>query len=197
MIVVDCELSGLDPEKDSILSIGAVDMNNVSRIFNEECKIWDGAHVSEEALAVNGYTHAQITDPVKMSEAELIKKFFAWLAEVVDHTIAGQNVWVDCAFLRSASKRGHIDFPLARRVVDIHSLCFGHMIKRGLVPPLEHGRSNLSSDTISKYCGIPREPKPHLALNGAKYEAEQLSRLLYDRPFFTEFKKYPIPWVSI
>jgi hypothetical protein len=44
-----------------------------------------------------------------------------------------------------------------------------------------------------RYAGIPPEPKPHKALNGARYEMEALSRLIYGKGVFEEFLRYEIP----
>jgi hypothetical protein len=65
-------------------------------------------------------------------------------------------------------------------------------IKRGLPVPHKNDRSDLSLDTILKYVGLPEEPKPHIGLNGAKYEAECFSRLLYGKNLLPEFAKYPV-----
>ena len=46
-----------------------------------------------------------------------------------------------------------------------------------------------------EYVGIPVEPHPHNALNGAKQSTEAISRLLYDKKLLPEFDKYPIPWL--
>jgi len=55
------------------------------------------------------------------------------------------------------------------------------------------GFSDLNSDFIMNYVGLPSEPKPHRAINGARYEAEALSRLIYGRGLFEEFEGYAIP----
>ena len=56
MIVVDVESSGVDAQKDSLVSVGAIDFDNPENRFYEECRIWDGAHVEKEALEINGFT---------------------------------------------------------------------------------------------------------------------------------------------
>ena len=71
-----------------------------------------------------------------------------------------------------------------------------HMIKKGITPPISNNRTDLNSDKIMKYVGIPVEPHPHNALNGAKFAGEAISRLLYDRKLLLEFDKYPIPWIQ-
>jgi DNA polymerase III epsilon subunit-like protein len=69
MMVVDVEASGTEYQKHSIVSIGAIDFDRPENRFYAECKLWEGAHVMEGALEVNGFTEAEITDPTKKSEA--------------------------------------------------------------------------------------------------------------------------------
>ncbi len=194
MIIVDTELSGLDPEKDSLLSIGAIELSNPQNQFYGECKIWPGAHVNKDALAVNGFTLEQITDPKKQTDEELIKSFIDWAVKCDEHTQAGQNPYWDMAFMRNAARRYHIDWPFAHRTIDQHTLCYMHMIKRGVIPPVENNRTNIDSDTIMEYVGLPVEPHPHNGLNGAKYAAEAISRLLYGKKLLPEFEKFEIPF---
>lgn len=195
MIIVDVEGSGTEPTKHSIVSVGAIDFDKPERQFYEECRIWDGAHVMKEALAVNGFTDAQIRDPGKKSEAELAQGFLAFAMDAKEQTLAGQNVSYDRDFLKHACERAGLDWPLAFRTIDTHTLAYMHMVKRDLSPPLSHNRSALDLDAILNYCGIPKEPHPHNALTGAMCHAEVVSRLLYNRPLLPEFEQYEIPWL--
>lgn len=199
MLVVDCEMSGLEPGVHSIVSVGAVDFDNPARQLYEECRIWDGAKIEDEALAVNGFSLEQITDSSKQPEGELARTFIAFAAPMADTTIAGQNVFTDLYFLQHAARRaGHTAWPFAHRIIDIHSLAFEHMIKRGLTPPFDKEKRHtaLGLTATLAYCGLPEEPKPHNALTGAKCNAEVISRLLYDKKLLPEFEQYPIPWLS-
>ena len=194
MIVVDVEASGTSYDKHSMVSIGALDLSNPKRQFYDECRIWDGAHIMDEAIEVNGFTKEEITDPSKKTEAEITAAFLAFALEAEDHTLAGQNVSFDRDFLKAAAERAHLDWPLAYRTIDTHTLCFMHMVKRGIQPPVEHNRSALNLDRVLNYVGIPDEPEPHNALTGALCHAEVISRLLYDKPLLDEFSQFPIPW---
>lgn len=195
MLVVDVEASGTDERVHSIVSLGAVDFANPTRQLYEECRVWDGAHIMDEALEVNGFTKEQILDPKKQGEAELVKKFIEWAGPVADRTLAGQNPSFDRDFLRLAAERaGHTEWPFAFRTIDTHTLAYMHMVKRGVEPPLEHQRSALDLDAVLNYCGIPKEPEPHNALTGAKSHAEVISRLLYGKKLLPEFEQYEIPW---
>lgn len=197
MLVVDIEASGLSAHRDSILSIGAVDLDNPDNRFYGECRIWDGAHINDEALVINGFTREQATDPSKKSEGELVREFLEWSQHIADRTLTGQNPSFDRDYLREAANRADLAWDLAHRTIDTHSLCFMHMIKQGLTPPIDpqHRRSALDLDAILNYCGIPDEPVPHNALTGALSHAEVASRLLFDKKLLPEFTAYEIPWL--
>lgn len=196
MIVLDIEASGTDPAKHAVVSIGALDFDNPNNQFYDECRVWDGAHIDPEALEVNGFSRAEVTDEKKKTEAEAVRAFIAWAGDVRDWTILGQNPSFDRDFVRAACVRAHLDFPFPYRTLDTHTLCFMHMLGRGIQPPfdaLKH-RTALNLDIILNYCGIPEEPSPHNALTGALSHAEVASRLLFGRPLLPEFEVYPIPW---
>ena len=195
MLVIDVEASGTEPHKHSIVSVGALDFANPKDRFYEECRVWDGAHIMDEALSVNGFTREQVTDPKKQSEADLIHAFLQWAEELPERTLAAPNVSFDRDFLKAASERaGHTDWPFAYRTIDTHTLAYMHMVTHGLQPPIMHRRSALDLDAVLNYCGIPEEPSPHNALTGALSHAEVISRLLYDRKLLPEFTEFEIPW---
>jgi len=197
MLVLDAEMSGLDASKNSIVSLGALDLENPSNRFYAECRMWDGAEYNEEALEVNGFTVPEITDSNKMTEGELIRNFIGWSKDLKNRTFCGQNVSFDRAFVAAAANREHLQWSFAHRTIDTHSLCWMHMVKRGLAAPVdeEHHRSSLNLDAILNYCGIPDEPQPHNALTGAMSHAEVASRLLHDIKLLPEFEQFEIPWL--
>ncbi|MHB1086188.1 MAG: 3'-5' exonuclease [Minisyncoccota bacterium] len=195
MIVLDVEATGVEAKKHSIVSIGALDLANPSNRLYMECRAWDGAHIMDEALAVNGFSREEVLDPKKPSEADLTHEFLRWSERVEERTFAGQNVSFDRDFLKEAAERaGHTNWPFAHRTLDTHTMAFMHMIEHGLVPPVKHRRSALNLDAVLNYCGIPEEPSPHNALTGALSHAEVISRLLYGRKLLPEFEQYEIPW---
>ncbi len=195
MLVIDVEASGTEAHKHSIVSVGALDLANPSNRFYEECRVWDGAHIMDEALEVNGFTKEQITDPKKQSEADLVHAFLHWSESLEERTFAGQNVSFDRDFIKYAAQRaGHTDWPFAYRTIDTHTLCYMHMVNRGMKPPVMKHRSALDLDAVLNYCGIPKEPEPHNALTGALSHAEVISRLLYGRKLLPEFNQFEIPW---
>lgn len=197
MIIVDVEASGTDYNKHSIVSVGALDFANPSNRLYEECRIWDGAHIMDGALAVNGFSKEQVTDPQKQSEADLVHRFLLWGESIGERTLAAQNVSFDRDFLKAAAARaGHTNWPISYRTIDVHTLCYMHYVNRGMQPPTDPVKkhSALDLDQILVYCGIPREPAPHNALTGALCHAEVISRLLYGRKLLPEFEQYEIPF---
>lgn len=196
MIVLDVEASGINPETHSMVSIGALDLHDPTNQFYDECRVWDGAHIDKDALAINGFTEAELLDENKKTEAEVVRAFIAWATDKpVDRTLAGQNVSFDRDYVRLAAQRAGIDYPFAFRTIDSHSLAVMHMKKAGIEVPLVNHRSALDLDAILNYCGIPDEPMPHNALTGAMSHAEVISRLLNDKKLLPEFEEFDIPWL--
>lgn len=175
MIAVDVETTGIIPHKHSILSIGAVDMANPQNTFYGECRAWDGAEIEDEALAVNGFTREQATDPTRKSEGELIAEFVVWVkATEKDPMMCGTNVGFDRDFVRLACERAGLGrSPFNYRTVDVHSVAWFYITKHGSRPP-----KNLSLNRILEMTGAAREPEPHNALTGAMCAAEVMSRML-------------------
>jgi DNA polymerase III epsilon subunit-like protein len=122
MIALDCEMSGLDPVKHSILSIGAVDLENSKRSFYGECFLPENKTFQVEALAVNGFTEEQIFDKSKDSLKQLMEKFYEWLQGCSEKTLVGQNVSLDRAFLNTAFSETEVPFQFHYRVIDLHSV---------------------------------------------------------------------------
>lgn len=196
MIIVDTELSGLVPHTCSIVSMAAIEFENPDNRFSMECRVFDGAHINEESIEYAGFTREEVTDPSKPTEGELIRNFIDWSATVSERTFVGQNVTFDRMFLMNAAYRANLEFPFGYKVVDTHTLGYMHMIKRGLTPPTKNAHSALDLDALLNYVGIPEEPQPHIALNGALSHGEVASRLLYDRKLLPEFEQYNIPWLG-
>lgn len=195
MIILDLETTGLDPLKNQIIEIGALDFENPSNQFYQTCKIDDTAEVDPAALEINGYNYSNLTDTRKMSLKQIILNFKEWLKSIDDKTIAGQNVDFDITFLNVSFKRFNANFALGRRKIDLHSLTYSQFKVLGLNPPLKDGFSNLSGDHIMEYVGLPKEPRPHTAMNGVKYEAEAFSRLIYKQSLLKEFQDYKLSFL--
>lgn len=198
MIVVDVETTGLRPEINSIVSIGAVDFSNPKNQFYEECRIWKGAEINPIALKINGFTEGQLRDPNKQSLGELMQKFSEYISKIPDQTLAGQNPWFDGGFLRDSAERCRLEGysfekRFGSRCVDIHTLIYARYLSSGMEHPLKNGRTSIDFNKALEYAGLPPEPEPHNALTGAKMGAEVLSRLIYGKNLLPEFSQYSIP----
>jgi len=196
MIAVDVETTGLDPKMCSIVSVGAVDLDDPINQFYDECRIWEGAHITDEALAVNDLSREDLgPESGRKTEAELIRAFIAWAFDrPKSHTFVGQNITFDRDFIEAACKRTGVEFPFAHRTLDTHTLAWYHHVLRGIEPPTKHGRSAINLDYLLEYCGMPPEPRPHNALTGALSHAETFSRIVYAKKILSEFNEYDIPW---
>lgn len=189
MIVIDIEASGLDPYRHGLLSIWAVELENPSNQFYGECYLEEGREVHPQALEVIGFTTEQIHDTSKDSARELIAKFVTWFSKIEDQTIAGHNVgYFDLRYLEMVSTKYGF-WRLGYRTVDLHTIAFVEAVRRGMKIPVKDSKSNLWLDMILSMIGLEPEPKPHIAINGAKLEAEAISRLLYGKRLFPEYEQ--------
>lgn len=194
MIVIDVEATGVVYHKHSIISIGAIDFENPDRQFYEECRIWDGAEINDQSLAITGFSREEVTDPQRKTEGEIVRAFLAWTTETHNRTLAGQNVSFDRDYIKAAAEREGLDYDLAHRTIDTHTLAYMHHVKRDLPIPIEKNRTGLNLEYVARYCGIPEEPEPHNAFTGAMVHAEVIARLLYDKKLLPEFQDHEIPW---
>jgi DNA polymerase III epsilon subunit-like protein len=197
MIVLDVESTGLVPHKHSILSLGALDLEDPTNQFYEECAAWEGAEIEDDALAINGFSRAEATDPARRGEGELIRSFVAWACDrPKNRTLAAQNPSFDLEMVQAACRRAGIECPFAKRTIDVHSVVWTHMMQRGVEMPLANHRSAINLDFALRYAGVPEEPKPHNALTGALCHAEVISRIAYTKKLLPEFSSHPIPWTN-
>jgi len=193
MIIIDSETTGIDPAKHSVVSIGAIDFCNPTSQFYQECRMWKGAEILEQALAINGFTPEGVRDLKKKTLENVMREFLKWMETIEDQTIAGENPAFDRDFLKASAEKYSIIWTPGYRTIDLHAICYAHLLKREIKPPIKNKRTNLITDDILNYVGLPAEPRPHNALTGAKMEAEAFSRLIYAKPLLKEFEKHPVP----
>jgi DNA polymerase III epsilon subunit-like protein len=181
------------PDRHSIVSIGAVDLLAPSAQFYAECRPWEGAELEIKALSVNGYTPEQLLDPARVSLTDAVRDFLAWTRGCRWHTLAGGNPAFDASFLKSACERAGIMWTLGHRTVDLHSLVYASYVQRDMPLPGKDGYAWLTIDQCFRYVGLGEEPRPHVALTGAKMEAEALWRLIRGKYLLDEFREWEIP----
>jgi DNA polymerase III epsilon subunit-like protein len=192
MIALDCEMSGLDPVNNCILSIGALDLENPSRSYYGECYIPSNKTFDPVSLTINGFSVEEINDKSKKSLDELMADFKLWLDECTERTLVGQNISMDRAFLNTAFSEAKIDFQFHYRSIDIHSVACAIFLRDGVPLNIEGDRIKMSLDKIAEMVGLEQEPRPHNALTGATYNAEVFSRLVYKKNLIEQFKHLEI-----
>lgn len=193
MIVIDTETSGLHPEKNSLLSIGAIDFEHPERRFYGECRVFDGALVSNEALVINGFTEESIRDTSKMTDRELIEKFIAWASASSDTTFAGENPAFDRDFMKETARRYGLDWRFAHRTVDLHSVAYAYIRSKGRELPMKNGHTGQDLSATLTLVGMSDTRKAHNALEDALLEAEAFSRLIYKKGLLSGYAKFSLP----
>lgn len=192
MIVVDVESTGVDARQCSLLSVGALDFDNPTNQFYAECRAFEGAHVEKEALVISGFTAEQICDTGKKSDREVVVGFLTWMKTCREWTLAGQNPSFDRNFLEETAHRYHINWPLAHRTIDLHSIAYAEFLRIGKEIPKKNNHSALNLDRILRHVGLPTRAKKHNALEDASLEAEAFSRLLQRRNLLLEYKGFSL-----
>jgi len=217
MIVIDIECSGINKSINGIWQIGAYELENPSNTFLMESSIDEDDEVHQSALKVIGKTESELRDKSKMSQKELIQKFFEWSAKVPSKNIIAQNPLFDVGFLEAKSTKyelhniravgGPEAFPFPYRNFDLHVVAqtVYHRIKGEFLWKKETNASDMGLSNILEFCGIGdhrrkvhngkivQEGAAHNALEDAKLTGEAFSRLIYGKNLLEEFREFAVP----
>jgi DNA polymerase III epsilon subunit-like protein len=191
--VVDTETTGLDPTRDQILSIGALDFGNPYRTYYNECRLSRRVNLSKSASGVTGFSLSMVRDRRKPTLEIILQEFLRWTSECKDKTLAGENPWFDIIFLKRAVARHGLAWPFGHRYVDLHSAIYVEMLRRRRRAMLSDGVSRLGLDRTLGYVGLRPRKGFHNALEDAKLEAEAFARLIYGKALLKEYSIQPIP----
>ena len=207
MIILDIETSGVDINKNGIVSVGALCLDNPEQTFYQKCRLDDEDEIVEEAMKINGFNEEEMRDKNKQSQKELIEKFFQWIDKQEIRILAGHNVgFFDINFLKYKAQKYNIKIKTRYRSFDLCSAAqtiYFQIYGKFLLDDYKENAMGLSK--ILEFCGIPdqrikfdnqtlvKEGKTHNALEDAKLEAECFSRLLTGKNLLPEFKKFPVP----
>jgi DNA polymerase III epsilon subunit-like protein len=168
MIILDIETTGTDPKRHCMLSLGAVDYETGAEFYGE-CRVYKASLIDPIALGINGFTEQEAKNPAMQFAYELYEKFLKWSEQFPDKLLAGHNIGhFDVLFLEEYHRLVNPEqkFPFGYRTLDLHSVAFAKL-----------GRS-LSHESICEALGLPKEPKPHNALAGARSERDAFKLLL-------------------
>lgn len=158
-IFLDTETSGLDPEKDCIISLAAIRTDSRGKVLASFMERIDpDREVSKEAAAVNGYDSNWGGIPFKAA----IAKFNRVMVREEDERVVFVAHFADFdrGFIRSDCRRMGVEVPLSTRAW----LCTGALVW----PYLYHDqmRSRKLTD-VCEFFGIPYE-RAHDAASDAK-----------------------------
>ena len=170
MIVVDVETGGLNPIENPLLSIGAVEFENPKNKFYIEIAPLSHLYCEPKALEINGI---DLKTWKGEGLGDAMGKFYEWLQPIHDKTLAGHNPAFDRDFCNTNFRTVNKGNVFGYRNVDLHSVAYAKFLHDGIE------FDKLTSDNIYKLLNMPQEPRPHIALNGAIWETEALSRLIY------------------
>lgn len=128
----------------------------------------------------------------KKTDREVVLAFLEWMRTCKEWTLAGQNVSFDRDFLMETAHRYHIDWPLAQRTLDLHTVAYVDYLKRGKEIPRKNNHSALNLEAILEHVGVHVKREKHNALEDAKFEAEAFSRLIAGKPLLSEYRRFPV-----
>jgi len=178
LISLDTETSGLDPQANDVLAIGAVDIESGAEFYAQIR--WDRPVLcTPEAMKINGLS---IHDGIRPDS--VMSQFIKFLPEDNDLRIIGMNPRFDREFVKECWEEvvgSSVRFPLHYRTVDINS-CFVMMDKvfgeedgysRKRIEDLAH------ADCKKRFINDSRRIGPHHALYDAWHNVFMWDRIMY------------------
>lgn len=159
LAITDLEFTGFDPFLHEIIDFGVIlaDIETLDEIARYEAKvkperIETGA---PDSLAYAGYSEEA------WREASPIKEVLEKYSQFVEGAIFASWTYLDWVFIREAYKKSGLPSPIGYHAVDIFTVAFEKLRKDF---PVE----KLRLKGLAEHFGIPTEPKPHRAINGAE-----------------------------
>ena len=171
MIILDVQATGNDPERNSILSIAAVDFNDPEERFYEECQIWPGAEIDKEFFNASEVLEEELNDVHKKKESDIVQNFLYWIKQREGREFAGRDAQHHVEFINAGLMRARIEESLPMNIRD---------------------EFDLGSKEVQKSVGLYPEPLPRVGINGALWSFETLYRLQNHARKLEEFDIYPL-----
>ena len=163
-IVIDLEMTGLNPKRDAVLEVGAVKIRGKKRVEELNFFVNPGCAIRQEVTALTGITEEMVQSGITAQEA--IRR----VAEFTEGEIlVGHNVIFDYSFLKQLAVNERIGFE--RKAVDTLKLA-----RRFLQEPQKK-----TLDSLCEYFGIRRARK-HRAFEDA-LATQELYELLEQQYF--------------
>lgn len=175
LVFIDVETTGLLPGVNGLLSIGAYHPWSRER-FYLECRPVGAFKVDAEAMRVNGQRLEEVCER-EMDDFRAVGRLFDWLDKlrgehgVSKFVMAGKNPEFDRKWLGGFGILERGDYILSRRMIDVHACALALAAARGLDAPA------MRIAELYKALGLPEEPEPHNAVNGAFFAWLALAKI--------------------
>ncbi len=174
-VVFDTELSGLDPRKDFIISIGAIKMTGGTIHINKEMSrlVRPEGEMSKKNVEIHGIT------PGELEEKESLEAVLPdFLDFIKDSVLVGHFINIDIKFMNRALKKIY-SMKLANPALDTHSI-HEWLYENGVAFKKHYQGGSTKTDlfSVSQRYGITVDTA-HDALNDAFVTAQLFQRFLY------------------
>lgn len=167
--ITDLETTGLDPSRHEIIEIGLV------VVRQRDFKIIDRLSVKvkprhietaiKEALGINGYTREGWRNAISLTRA-----MEQYSRKTRNAIFVAHNVTFDWSFIGEAFKKTRTRNLMDYHRIDLFSVAWAKLER---LKKLKKFRGS----ELCKFLGIPEEPEPHSAINGAWVAYEILKKL--------------------
>ena len=174
-VVFDTELSGLDPKKDFIVSIGAIKMTGGTIHMSKELYrlIRPAGEMTKESVEIHGITPGELER--KETLGSVLPDFLEFIQ---DSVLVGHFVHIDLRFVNRALKDIY-NLKLANPAVDTHSI-HEWLYENGAEFNKHYSGASPKTDlfSVSQRYGISIDTA-HNALNDAFVTAQLFQKFLY------------------
>jgi DNA polymerase-3 subunit epsilon len=114
---IDCELTGLDIEKDRIIEVAVALFKGNEVLESFETLIDPGMPIPDESAKIHHITDLMVKGKPKIED--IIPKI---VSMVGDYTVIGHGISFDLDIIRKAADRAHIPFPIGKKTIDTFRL---------------------------------------------------------------------------
>ncbi|MEK7576646.1 MAG: 3'-5' exonuclease [Patescibacteria group bacterium] len=158
--ITDFEFTGLDPTLHEIIEVGVIvvggeTMNEITR-FESKIKPEHLENASGESLAIAGYVEKDWENALTLHDA--LTKYLEVTKDCIFAAWCSPYDWI---FLLEAFKKTGIKNPFGHRSIDLFTVAHEKLKNKEDI-------TGLGLSSLCTYFGIPKEPIPHRAINGAQ-----------------------------
>ena len=168
-VALDSETTGLNPETDRLITIGAVAVQNGDIVLEDSFEAMLRVERNTAAVAVHGITREETRGG--LDEPEAVRRFLGYLR---DGVIVGHHIGHDISTLNAACRR-HWGFEIRNRSLDTMDLTL-HLERSGAFADRERIREFTLDRLCDMFGVIPHDR--HTAGGDAFITAQVFQRLL-------------------